>query len=235
MDSLCIVMPAYNEEQNIEKVVRQWYTVLYDKGEKSKIIVADSGSTDATHEILVRLQKEYTRLEVLSNTEKQHGPKVIALYNYATSICGIDYIFQTDSDGQTDPAEFQQFWNNRKRYDAILGYRRVRGDGAQRAWVERVVCWLLRIFFGVKIQDANAPYRLMKTDLVKKYLCRLPQNYNLPNIMLTTYFAYYNEKICFKEITFRPRQGGKNSINIPKIIKIGWKALGDFWTFRRNM
>lgn len=235
MDSLCIVMPAYNEEQNIEKVVRQWYTVLDDKGEKSKIIVADSGSTDSTHEILVRLQHELAKLEVLSNTEKQHGPKVIALYKYVISMGGIDYIFQTDSDGQTNPAEFQQFWNDRKQYDAILGHRRVRGDGKQRAWVERVVCCLLRIFFGVKIPDANAPYRLMKTDLVNKYLCRLPQNYNLPNIMLTTYFTYYNEKICFMEITFRPRQGGKNSINISKIIKIGWKALGDFWAFRRKL
>lgn len=53
--------------------------------------------------------------------------------------------------------------------------------------------------------------------------------------MMTTYFAYYKEKIAFKEISFKPRQGGINSINIPKIIKIGWKALGDFKILKKGM
>ena len=53
--------------------------------------------------------------------------------------------------------------------------------------------------------------------------------------MLTTYFSFYNEKICFKEITFKPRQAGTNSINIPRIVKIGWNALGDFAGFKKGM
>ena len=51
MDKLYIVMPAYNEEENIESVVREWYSVLI--GDDSRLIVADSGSTDGTHDILV--------------------------------------------------------------------------------------------------------------------------------------------------------------------------------------
>ena len=53
--------------------------------------------------------------------------------------------------------------------------------------------------------------------------------------MMTTYFAFYHEKIDFREITFKPRQAGVNSINIPRIIKIGWKALGDFYQLRKEM
>lgn len=60
----------------------------------------------------------------------------------------------------------------------------------------------------VSVPDTNAPFRLMKAETVKKYLGRLPSDYNLPNIMMTAYFAYYKEKICFKEITFKPRQAG---------------------------
>lgn len=45
MDSLYVVMPAYNEEKNIEKVVKQWYAVLEGKAENSKLVIADSGST----------------------------------------------------------------------------------------------------------------------------------------------------------------------------------------------
>ncbi len=234
MDSLYLVMPAYNEAENIEAVVDAWYPVLNGKGERSRMVIADSGSTDATHQILLELQKSRPQLEILSDTGKQHGPKVIALYRHAIEQ-GADYIFQTDSDGQTDPGEFPAFWEARGQYDAVLGCRTVRGDGKSRAMVERVVCFLLRLYFGVKVPDANAPFRLMKASLVDKYLGRLPADYDLPNIMMTAYFSHYREKLTFREITFKPRQGGVNSINIPKIVKIGWAALRDFRAFKKDM
>lgn len=127
------------------------------------------------------------------------------------------------------------FWEKRKSYDGIFGNRKVRGDGKDRKFVEKVVCFLLKIYFGIDVPDANAPFRLMKTDIVKKYLYKMPAEYNLPNIMIVVYFAYYGENMLFKEITFKPRQAGVNSINILRIIQIGWKALGDFGEFKRNM
>lgn len=197
MDSLYIVMPAYNEEETIKKVIEQWYPILNGKNDDSRLVIADSGSTDKTHDILIHLQKEYPQLEVLENSLKQHGPKLIALYKYAREM-GIDYVFQTDSDGQTNPNEFEEFWKLRTQYDAILGHRSVRGDGKSRAFVEHVVCFLLRIYFGVKVPDANAPFRLMNVDVISKYIDRFEADYNLPNIMLTTFLAYYKEKIMFR-------------------------------------
>ena len=182
MENLYVVMPAYNEEENIVDVIQAWYPVLDGKGENSKLVIADSGSTDTTHEKLLLLKKQYPNLEILETTNKQHGPKVIALYNYAIENKA-DFIFQTDSDGQTNPEEFDRFWRARKKYDVILGCRTERGDGRQRAFVEKIVCLLLRLYFGVKVPDANAPFRLMKSDVVKKYINRLPADYNIPNIM----------------------------------------------------
>lgn len=234
MESVYVVMPAYNEEENIEAVVRAWYQVLEGKAPESRIVIADSGSKDSTHDILSKLQEELPQLAILERTDKQHGPKVIALYKYAISK-GADFIFQTDSDGQTNPGEFEAFWEMRNQYDAILGHRSVRGDGKSRAFVEHVVCFLLRCIFGVKVPDANAPFRLMKCNLVAKYIDRLPDDYNIPNIMFTTFFAHYKENITFKTVTFKPRQGGVNSINIPKIVRIGWKAIGDFRYFKKGM
>jgi glycosyltransferase involved in cell wall biosynthesis len=221
MDTLYVVMPAYNEQDNIEEVVSSWYTVLEGKSPESRLVVADSGSTDNTHAILEKMKETYPQVEVLSDTGKFHGPKVIALYSYAIKN-GADYIFQTDSDGQTLPEEFDAFWQLRNGYKGIFGHRVVRGDGKSRAFVEKVVCFLIKCYFHVKVPDANAPFRLMDAKTVAKYLPRLDKDYNLPNIMMTTYFAYYKEEMTFREITFRPRQGGKNSINIRKIVKIGW-------------
>ena len=53
--------------------------------------------------------------------------------------------------------------------------------------------------------------------------------------MLTTLWVKYDEDYRFINITFKPRLAGVNSINIPKIIKIGWNALGDFRRFREIM
>ena len=235
MEKLYIVMPAYNEEENIRAVIEQWYPLLTGKSKDSKIVVADSGSTDRTHEILSELKaSKYPQLEILSDTDRYHGPKVIALYDHAIKN-NADYIFQTDSDGQTDPAEFAAFWKNRKKYDGIFGNRTVRGDGKDRAFVERVVCVLLKLYFGVNVPDANAPFRLMKAETVKKYLYRMQADYALPNIMMTTFFVYYKEPVYFKEISFRPRQAGGNSLNIPKIIRIGWHSLSDFRKFKKEM
>ena len=111
----------------------------------------------------------------------------------------------------------------------------IRGDGKSRKFVENVVCFLLRMIFGVKVSDANAPYRLMKSSLVAKYIDKLPEDFNIPNIMFTTYFVHYKEKVQFIDITFKPRQGGTNSINVKKIVKIGWKAVKDFYKLKKEL
>lgn len=235
MDTLYIVMPAYNEEENIESVVRSWYPVLKGKSESSRLVIADSGSRDRTHEILEQLRSgEFPQLEILHTDNQYHGPKVIALYKHAIA-SGADYIFQTDSDGQTDPEEFGAFWKARRKYTGIFGNRKVRGDGKDRAFVEKVVCALVLLYFGVKIPDANAPFRLMKAQTVARYIDKMPEDYNLPNIMMTTYFAYYREPTAFRTISFKPRQAGVNSVNIPRIVKIGWNALGDFRKLKKDM
>lgn len=233
-DILYIVIPAYNEEDNIESVISDWYSVIDNKNDDSRVIVADFGSTDNTHNVLLKLKEEYPKIELLTTKKKEHGPKVISLYKHAIDR-GADYIFQTDSDGQTSIKDFDEFWEKRNEYVAIFGNRISRGDGIARKFVENTVCLLLKIFFGVSIPDANAPFRLIETKTLKKYINKIPNDYELPNIMITTFFSYHKENIAFIPISFSERKGGVNSINIKKIIKIGIKSLKDFVYFRKNI
>ena len=236
MEKLYIIIPAYNESDNIKNCVDDWYPVIeaHDQDGGSRLVIINDGSKDDTYQILMDLAKDRPLLLPLTKENGGHGPTVLFGYRYAIEK-GADYIFQTDSDGQTDPAEFEQFWNERNEYDAVIGNRVERGDGKQRKFVENTVCFLLRLIFGVKVEDANAPFRLMHTQLVAKYIDKLPEDYNIPNIMFTTYFVYNKEKVDFIPITFKPRQGGVNSINIKKIIKIGWKAIKDFYKLKKEI
>ena len=236
MSSLFIVIPAYNESENIKKTIMDWYPVVENHNDQgqSRLVIINDGSKDNTYEIVCEMAKTRPLLIPLTKPNGGHGSTVLHGYRYAIEN-NADYIFQTDSDGQTNPGEFEQFWRKRKMYDAILGDRQERGDGKSRKFVENTVCFLLRMIFGVKVPDANAPFRLMKADLVKKYIGRLPEHYNLPNIMFTTYFVYYKEKATFIPITFRPRKAGTNSINLKKITRIGIQAVKDFYHLKKAM
>lgn len=203
-------------------------------GGDSRLVIIDDGSKDNTFSVMQEYAKTRPLFQPLTKTNGGHGHTVLYGYRYAIEK-GADYIFQTDSDGQTNPTEFDQFWAANEEYDAVIGNRVVRGDGKDRKFVENTVCFLLRLIFGVKVKDANAPFRLMKTSLVDKYIRKLPEDFNIPNIMFTTYFVYHHEKVKFIPITFKSRQGGTNSINIKKIIKIGWKAVGDFCKLRKEI
>lgn len=234
MDKLIIIIPAYNESDTIRDVMEQWYPIVEKTGESSRLVIINDGSRDNTYEIMREFAETKPQFVPLTKNNGGHGHTVLYGYRYALEN-GADYIFQTDSDGQTDPAEFRQFWEQRLRYDAVVGNRVFRGDGKNRKFVENVVCFLLRVIFGIKVPDANAPFRLMKAELVKKYIGKLPEDFNLPNIMFTTYFVYHKEKVKFIEISFKPRQGGENSINIKEICKIGWKAVGDFRKLKKEI
>lgn len=154
-------------------------------------------------------------------------------YNYAIRQ-GADWIFQTDSDGQTRAAEFAAFWKEREQYDAVLGYRKKRGDGAGRKLVEKVLCALLWAVFGIRVPDANCPFRLMRADKASKYIDKMPDHYSLPNVMLTVFFVK-NDRVKFREVSFESRKGGKNSINMRKIVRIGLQSIRDFLRFRREL
>ena len=69
MDTLYVVMPAYNEEENMEAVIRQWYPVLAFGSEDSRLVIADSGSVDKTHEIIEGLRENgYPQLVAYRST-----------------------------------------------------------------------------------------------------------------------------------------------------------------------
>lgn len=233
-DKLYIVIPAYNEEENIEGVVRDWHPVVERIGRESRLVIINDGSKDTTYEKLVALKAAYPQLEPVNKPNEGHGATVLYGYHYALQ-AGADYIFQTDSDGQTLATEFQPFWDERESHNAIIGYRNHREDGFSRIVVTKTLKFVLFCMFGLNVTDANTPFRLIKAETLQKYIGLIPEKFNLSNVMLTVLLVKYKENVVFKPITFRPRQGGVNSINIPKIVKIGKQAVIDFWKIKKQL
>ena len=236
-NKIFFVMPAYNEAENIETTIRQWYPIVKRCHEElgyARLIIANDGSKDNTFAIMEKMQEKYPLLVPINKPNSGHGATVLTLYRYAIEK-GADYIFQTDSDGQTSPEEFWQMYENREKYDFQIGNRQGRQDGFTRIFVTQTLRLVVWFMFHEWVVDANTPFRLMKKEKLEAILKVIPDDFFLCNVAISAIATKWNYKIAWYKISFKPRQGGVNSINLRRIFKIGWKALRDFKVINKKL
>lgn len=234
MDTLYIVIPAYNEKATIGQVIEDWYPIVEKISFDSRLVIINDGSKDNTYEIMKKYSKDRPQFIPLTKENSGHGATVLYLYTYALEHKA-DYIFQTDSDGQTNPQEFYSFWEQREQYDMIIGNRTKRQDGVSRIFVTKILKLILKICFGVSIADANTPFRLMKANTLQENIDLIPKNFYLSNVIISVIYTKKKLNVKFVPITFRSRQGGTNSINLRNIFKIGVRAIIDFYQINKRI
>ena len=231
MKLLSVTVPCYNSQAYMEKCVDS----LLEGGDQVEILIVDDGSVDDTAKIADDYAARFPGIvKAIHQENGGHGAAILYGYRYSIEH-GADYIFQTDSDGQTLPEEFGQFWQRRKAYDMVIGHRKGRQDGASRVFVTKMLRLVIRICFHVTVTDANTPYRLMRSEALDASLELIPESFNLSNVMISVIFAKKQLPVRYIPITFRPRQGGVNSINLKKICKIGRQAVRDFREMNRKL
>lgn len=154
MDILYIIIPAYNESANISKVIDDWYPIVekHNADYRSRLAIIDDGSHDDTLSDNQEPQLFATLAGSPDEGNGGHGDTVLYRYRYARRRLH----FQTDSDGQTNPLEFERFWQLRTHYDAVIDNR------SQRKVVENTLRFILWVIFGVRVPNSNAPFHLMK-------------------------------------------------------------------------
>jgi len=229
-DLVFFVMPAYNEAENIENVVSEWHKlceIIVSQGDDAKLVIANDGSKDSTYEKLLSLQSHFPYLYPLDKPNSGHGSTILFLYQYAIEH-NASFVFQTDSDGQTCPDEFWVMWENRSKYDFQIGSRKDRKDGLSRIFVTKTLRFVIWIMLHVWVNDANTPFRLMNTKRLKEILKVIPKDFFLANVAISAIAVKWEESLAWYPITFRPRQGGVNSINMRRIFKIGVQSIQGF-------
>ena len=186
MKELALIIPVYNEEENIEKVLNDWKKILEKK--KFDIIVINDGSKDKTKLIVDKIKKKNSNIKIINKLNGGHGESIYLGYKYATKK-KYKFIFQVDSDDQFSASDFKALWKLKdKSYDLIMGYRQYRKDPLLRIFLSKVVLRLFfLIYFKKNISDANIPYRLMKIKFLDKFIKNSSKKYIAPNILMTLY------------------------------------------------
>lgn len=91
MDKLYIVIPAYNEQDTIKQVIREWYPIVENAGRESRLVIVNDGSKDNTFQIMQECAKNRPQFIPLTKENSGHGATVLWAYKYALEE-GTDYI-----------------------------------------------------------------------------------------------------------------------------------------------
>ena len=233
---LCVVIPAYNESACIEKVVRSWHQKLTQLigANRFELIVVNDGSKDQTGPLLDQLAQKLPELKPLHKPNGGHGDALYKGYHQAISK-NPQFIFQTDSDDQFKPEDFDKIWAKRNESTAILGFRQSRHDPLHRLVITRILRTLISLYFGVRLKDSNVPYRLFKTEYFKKLLAAIPPAAFAPNIFLAVLAAKDGQNLFFIPITHEERQTGTISIVRWKLLKVCFRSAMELLDFRLSL
>jgi glycosyltransferase involved in cell wall biosynthesis len=164
--ALSIVLPAYNEQGNIERAVRSAAAAAAPLVPSFEVVVVDDGSRDRTGEILAALLLEPgLRLRVVRHPVNEgYGAALRDGFRATTG----DLVFYTDADNQFDLRELEDALPLMQDHDAVLGYRVDRQDPWTRKLVSGGFNALSKLAFGMSVRDLNCSFKLFRGDLLRQ-------------------------------------------------------------------
>jgi len=161
---LSVVVPCFNEEGNVARVVDQAVDVGHRVASELEVIVVDDGSGDETRTILQRLARLVPELKVV---EHPHNLGYGAAVRSGLDASSMDYVFLTDGDGQFDLEELTAAVGLLGDNDVVAGYRVDRGDGWWRRLWGRTWTAITNHVFGLEVRDVNCAFKLVPQTLLR--------------------------------------------------------------------
>ena len=216
-----LILPTFNEAENIESIVRTADAVLAGAApEGHRILVVDDTSPDGTGQIADRLAAELGTVEVLHRTEREGlGPAYLA--GFAHALAGdATHVMEMDSDFSHDPADLARLLAaTRDGADLALGSRYVDGGGVSdwgllRQFVSRGGSWYARVVLGLQVRDLTGGFKCFRREVLEAI--DLPtvrsQGYAF-QVELTYRAVLAGFRIAEVPITFRDRQLGHSKMS----------------------
>src|SRR3989304_963788 len=230
MEKIVIVMAAWNEAENIKKMIDTLFDEVFPKiGAEVHLLVADNHSTDGMTQIVEEEMKKRNNLHIVQQTKTGLGYAYVDGFKYAVEKLGADAVMEMDADGQ-HPPEFVkpmvEAYLSGAEY--VIGSRYIPGGSIPKEWAffRKAVSYFGNLYIRLvllkpSIHDLTTGFRLTR---VKGVLDKI----NLDNLMEKERFAYKldllyqsiknSKKTVEVPLQFRPRTTDKSKFNIKEMV-----------------
>lgn len=226
-----IVIPTYNEKDNIKKLIPKIFEVFKNEDLKGEVIVVDDSSPDGTSKIVKKLKEDYSINLIQRKEKKGLGSAYIAGFKKALEN-KLDLIFEMDADLSHDPKEIPNFLEKvNKGADLVIGSRRVNGGKTVGwNWYRKLVSlggnFIGKFIAGIDFSDLTSGYRVYKNSVL--------QNIDLKKIESEGY-AFQLEMLArvikkdynvdYVPIVFKDRVSGESKLSKIELLKFLWTAF----------
>ena len=213
-DSISAVLPAYNEEENIETATRRMADVLRSLNLGDwEVIVVDDGSVDQTGKIADRLAEEDPRhLRVFHhNPNKGYAEALKTGFTNARH----HLIFYTDSDNQFDVREITSLLPLIEDSDIVNGFRIYRFDPLTRLVLSWGFNLLVRIMFRIKVRDIDCAFKLFRREVFDKVTIESRKFFVDAEVLAKA--RYFGFRMTEVGVRHYPRPAGRSTVRASHI------------------
>lgn len=211
--SVSVVIPLYNEEENIKVLHERLKEVLDTLDTEYEIIYVDDGSSDRTLNLLEDIQKADRNVLVLSLRRNFGQTAAFAAgFDFARG----DIVITMDGDLQNDPKDIPRLLDAIKDCDLVSGWRKKRKDTfLTRRLPSMIANWLISKVTGVKLHDYGCSLKAYRRDVVKNLKLYGEMHRFIPAVA-----SWYGVRVAEIETTHHPRLRGKSKYGISRTIKV---------------
>ena len=221
------VMPAFNEEGNLEQSVGRMAAALTDQARAFEVIVVDDGSQDGTAALLARLKAIHPSLRVVRHPVNR-GYGVALRSGFAAA--RYPWIFLMDADNQFDPADVAVLLAAATDADIVAGYRKRRRDPLPRRLNAWAFFTLVTILFGRLARDVNCAFKLIRRDLLVRM--ELHSEGALINTEVFVLARQLQARVVEVPVQHYPRTSGRQT---GANLRVVFRAFSELLAFKAEM
>lgn len=222
-----IVLPAYNEEENVEQAVGEATAVAERLFSDHEILVVDDGSADRTAAIVRRVGESDPRVRVISHGRNRGYGEALRTGFLASRL---DFVFFTDADLQFDMNELERFMPFAQTVDVVAGYRMNRQDTFARRLNAYGWNLLVRLLFYVPVRDIDCAFKMFDRRVLSDI--DIESVGAMVNTELMVKLGRKGASVVEIGVTHRPRSAGEARGANPRVIV---KAFTEVMRMRRRL
>ena len=227
---LSVAMPVYNEEAAIRLAIEDVRGAVLDHVAGAELVIVNDGSRDATGRLIDEIAAGDGRIRPIHQENRGHGGALMAALEASRGA----YVFLIDSDRQIPLDRFADAWAEIERgRDAVFGVRRRRYDPALRLQLTKLVRLMIGLLFGMRVFDANVPYKLLRRSIWQEARSCIPPGTLAPSLFLAIFATARGFNIVHMDVVHKERSTGEVSIRRLKLLKFCARGFRQMLAFRR--